>query len=351
MEIEQNVWGFTPEGEAVILYKMINSHGAYVQLTNIGAAIVGIGVPDQDGHIDDVALGFRNFNDYFGDSAYLGKTAGRYANRIAKGRFSLNGTDYKLAVNNPPNHLHGGPKGLAEVVWQSRTEVNRVVFSYTSPDGEEKYPGTVGIEAVYDWNDECELEITYYAKTDRPTILNLTNHVYFNLKGEGDGDILDHVLQLNASRYLPTDNTAIPYGHMDEVKGTPMDFTAPKIIGRDIEQDFEQLKFGRGYDHCWVLDNWEKGKMVDAGSLYEPSTGRHLKVKTTQPGIQIYTGNYLDGIGVNKNGQEHIFRSGVAMECQLFPNSPNEPSFPSATLNPEEDYEQHIIYKFGTGKP
>jgi len=347
MNIEQNVWGFTPEGEAVILYTMTNSSGAYVKLTNIGAAIVGIGVPDRTGKIEDVVLGFGDYKDYFGDSAYLGKTVGRYANRIARGRFELDGEEYKLAINNPPNHLHGGTKGLAEVLWQSRTEVNRVIFSHISPDGDERYPGNIGVEVVYDWNDECELEITYYAKTDKPTILNLTNHVYFNLKGEGRGTIHDHFLQLNASSYLPTDNTAIPLGKPEAVEDTPMDFISEKTIGLDIDKDFVQLVQARGYDHTWVLNDWEKGKMVDAGYLYEPSTGRTVYVKTTQPGIQVYTGNYLGGCGKNKNGEEHIDKGGVALECQLFPNSPNEPDYPSAVLRPGEDYEEHIIFRFG----
>ncbi len=348
MEIEQHVWGFTSEGEAILLYTMTNAEGAYVKLTNLGAAIVAIGVPDRNGKIEDVALGFNDFHSYFGDSAYLGKTAGRYANRIARGRFTLNGRDYRLAINNAPNHLHGGPKGLSEVLWQSRTEVNRVVFSYVSPDGEEGYPGTVGIEAVYDWNDRCELEITYYAKTDAPTILNLTNHVYFNLRGEGNGDILSHQLQLDASRYLPIDRNIIPTGEPAPVEGTPMDFRTPKTIGRDIEADDPQLGFGNGYDHSWAIDGWEKGKMRRAGMLYDPESGRTVTVETDQPDIHIYTGNYLDGIGINKQGKEHRNREGVAMECQLFPDTPNHPQFPTAVLNPDESYEARTIYRFGT---
>ncbi len=350
MEIEQNIWGFSPEGEAIILYTMTNANGAYVRLTNVGAAIVAVGVPDRNGRIEDVCLGFSNFQDYFGDSAYLGKTCGRYANRIARGRFSLNGQEYKLAVNNSPNHLHGGPRGLSEVLWQARSETNRIVFSHISPDGDERYPGTVGIEVVYDWNDDCELEITFYAKTDQPTVLNLTNHAYFNLCGEGNGDILGHELLLNASHYLPTDKGNIPTGEQAPVAGTPFDFRQPKAIGRDIEADDEQLRFGNGYDHCFVLDGWESGRWVEAGSLCDPAGGRRMTVRTTQPGIQCYTGNYLDGAGTNKQGSEHAFRSGVALECQHFPDSPNLPEFPTTTLNPEEDYEQHIIYHFTVDK-
>lgn len=348
MEIEQHVWGFTPEGEAIILYKMTNAGGAYVTLTNIGASIVGIGVPDRNGKIEDVSLGFQSWQDYFGDTAYLGKTAGRIGNRIANGRFSLNGKEYRLSINNGPNHLHGGPKGLAEVVWDGRIEVNRVIFSYISPDGEENYPGNVGIEAVYDWNDDCELEITYYAKTDAPTILNLTNHVYFNLKGEGNGDILSHELQLNASRYLPTSSVTIPLGEKAPVAGTPMDFTTAKPVGQDIESDFEQIRFGSGYDHYWILDGWKKGKMVDAGTLYEPESGRLMTVRTTQAGVIFYSGNYLHGVaGADKTGKLFERRSGLALECQNYPDAPNHPDFPSVVLNPGDDYEEHIIYRFG----
>ena len=346
MNIEQQVWGFTDEGEAVILYTMTNTNGAYVRLTNIGAAIVGIGVPDRNGKIEDVALGYADFHNYFNDAGGLGKTVGRFANRIANGRFTLNGTEYQLARNNGKNHLHGGPKGFGEVLWESRVEVNRVVFSYISPDGEERYPGTVGVEVVYDWNDECELEITYYAKTDAPTLVNLTNHVYFNLQGEGSGDILAQELMLNCSRYLPTDNGSIPTGEKAPVAGTPMDFTESKPVGRDIDLDFEQLRFGNGYDHFWIIDGWEPGKMSGAAQLYDPSGGRMLTVETSQPGLMFYSGNYLSGLGKDKTGKELENRCGLALECQNYPDAPNHPDFPSAVLRPGEDYEQHIVFRF-----
>ncbi|MDR2936445.1 MAG: galactose mutarotase, partial [Rikenellaceae bacterium] len=287
MEIEQNIWGFSPEGEAVVLYTLTNARGAYVRLTNIGAAIVAVGVPDRDGKIEDVCLGFNDFQNYFGDSAYLGKTCGRYANRIARGRFTLDGKEYKLAVNNSPNHLHGGPRGLSEVLWQARSETNRIVFSYISPDGEEHYPGTLGVEVVYDWNDDGELEITFYAKTEQPTVLNLTNHAYFNLCGEGNGNILGHRLRLNASRYLPTDRSNVPTGELAPVAGTPFDFRQAKAIGRDIDADNEQIKNGNGYDHNWVLNT--KGDISQlAVRLVSPVSGISLEVYTNEPGIQVY---------------------------------------------------------------
>ncbi|MCD8186171.1 MAG: galactose mutarotase [Rikenellaceae bacterium] len=347
IHIEQHVWGFTDQGEAVILYTMTNAEGAYVQLTNLGAAIVGIGVPDRTGTIEDVALGYADFHDYFGDSGALGKTVGRFANRIAQGRFTLEGKEYKLATNNGRNHLHGGPKGFGEVLWESRVEVNRVVFSYISPDGEERYPGSVGVEVVYDWNEPCELEITYHAKTDTPTLVNLTNHVYFNLRGEGSGDILSQELKLHCSRYLPTDSGSIPLGEQAPVAGTPMDFTRFKPIGQEIEADTEQLRFGNGYDHFWIIDGWQPGRLSEAAELYDPVSGRLLTVLTTQPGLMVYTGNYLQGLGRDKTGKELENRAGVALECQNYPDAPNHPDFPSAALYPGENYRQQIIYRFG----
>jgi aldose 1-epimerase len=345
MTIEQQIWGFTDDGEAVILYTMTNASGAWVKLTNIGAAIVGIGVPDRDEKIADVALGYGDFRDYFNDAGALGKTVGRFANRIAGGRFTLNGVEYKLARNNGKNHLHGGPKGFGEVLWEGRVETDRVVFSYISPDGEEGYPGTVGVEVVYDWNDDHELEITYHARTDAPTPVNLTNHVYFNLRGEGSGDILTHDLLLNCSRYLPTDNGSIPTGERAPVAGTPMDFTQSKPVGRDIAADFEQLRFGNGYDHFWIIDG-EPGKLSAAAQLYDPESGRMLTVETTQPGLMFYSGNYLGGLGKDKTGRMLENRCGLALECQNYPDAPNRPDFPSSILNPGEAYEQHIVFRF-----
>lgn len=364
MNIEQQVWGFTAEpegGKPVILYTMTNAGGATVRLTNYGAAIVGITVPDNKGQLADVVLGYDKWQSYVADGPAMGKSVGRYANRIAKGSFELDGKKYRLAVNNGPNHLHGGPTGFQNRLWESRVEGDRVVFSYLSEENEENYPGAVYVEACYDWNDDNELEVTYYARLTeeseaRATPINLTNHVYFNLKGHDQGLIHDHYLEINASHFLPTDDTAIPTGHLQPVEGTPMDFvTRPRLIGERIGEDFDQLAFGKGYDHCWVIDNYAQNSVVGsapilpAAKLYHPETGRYVEVSTTQPGIQIYTGNWLSGCPISKTeGYYYEDRSGVAMECQAFPDTPNQSTFPQATLRGGEVYEQHIVYRFGT---
>lgn len=363
-EITQQVWGFTPEspsgeggGEAVILYTMTNSHGASVQLTNYGAAIVGITVPDREGRMADVALGYDRWQSYVADGPAMGKSVGRYANRIAKGSFALDGTTYRLAINNGPNHLHGGPTGFANRLWEGRVEGDRVVFGYRSADGEEGYPGALYVEACYDWDDDNRLEITYFARiegdsTAEATIVNLTNHVYFNLNGHDAGSVLDHVLTLHASRYLPTDETAIPLPSGQapaSVEGTPMDFRTAHVIGERIGDSFQQLVWGKGYDHCWVIDPGLADGQKTVAELYLPKSGRFVEVATTQPGIQIYTGNWLSGCPQSKNpNYSYSDRDGVAMECQAFPDSPNRADFPSVVLRAGETYEQHIVYRFGT---
>ena len=346
MNIEQEILGFSPDEQAVILYTMTNAQGCSLKLLNIGASIVALTVPDKEGMLRDVVLGYKMYNTYIGDSAALGKSVGRYANRIAHGRFTLEGKEYQLAINNGANHLHGGPTGFQNRIWTSRVETDRVVFAYHSESGEENYPGALWVEVVYDWSDDNELEITYFAKGDSTTIVNLTNHVYFNLNGEGSGSIHDHQLQLHASRYLPVDETSIPLGEPVSVSGTPMDFTQAKSLGQDIESDFEQIRIGHGYDHCWVIDGWTSGKLSEAGTLYSPASGIRVNIRTTQPGIQVYTGNWLDGCGINKLGRPHQNRDGVALECQNWPDSPNHTTYPSPVLKAEDVYEQHIIYKF-----
>lgn len=347
MEIEQNVWGFTEKGEAVVLYIMRNASGAEVRLTNVGAAVVSVKVPDRNGVLSDVALGYGDFKSYFGDGAAMGKTVGRYANRIARGRFVIDGEEYRLACNNGPNHLHGGVGGFGNKIWESRVEVNRVVFSLISPDGDQGYPGELSVEVVYDWDDDCALEITLLAHAADTTVVNLTNHAYFNLKGEGRGNVLDHFLTLYAGSYLPTDQTQIPTGEIVPVKGSPMDFTLPKTIGRDIGAGFPALEIGNGYDHAWVIDGGGEGKVVKAAELYEPASGRMLTVLTDQPGVQVYTGNYLQGSPPGKSGRSYDDRDGVAIECQGFPDAPNHPEFPSQRLDAGQVYERHIIYRFG----
>lgn len=345
MDIRQEVWGVSPEGDAVILYTMTNAKGESIQLTNYGASIVAIKVADRDGKIQDVALGYTKWQDYISDGPAAGKSVGRYANRIAGGKFSLDGKEYRLAINNGPNHLHGGPSGFQNRIWGARVEGDRVVFSYQSQDMEEGYPGELSVEACFDWDDQSNLEITYFARSDKKTIVNLTNHVYFNLKGDGCGLIDDHELTLDASHWLPTDSTSIPTGEIASVEGTPMDFTETHSIGERIGEPFEALIFGKGYDHCWVIDNWAKGKVVKAAELYSPSSGRVVNVHTTQPGIQVYTGNWLAGSPIGKNG-EYSDRSAVALECQAWPDSPNKANFPSVVLDADTTYEEHIIYSF-----
>jgi len=343
--IEQQVWGMNDKGEPIILYTITNSRGEWVKVLNLGATIAGIGVFDKNGRIDDVVLGYKDWKDYFCDGAAFGKSVGRYANRICKGRFTLDGIQYRLAVNNGPNHLHGGPMGFQNHVWESSVEGEVVVMEYVSSDGEEGYPGNMTVQARFNWDDDANLKIDYYATCDKKTIVNLTNHVYFNLKGDGNGDILDHSLKLYCNKFLPTDSTAIPTGELQSVKGTPMDFMQPHAIGERISESFQQLIWGKGYDHCWAIDNWANGKLCKAAELFETTTGRKVSVTTTQPGIQIYTGNWLDGAPEGKRST-YSDRSGVAMECQSFPDTPNKPDFPSCVLEPGSTYQQHIIYSF-----
>ncbi len=346
IDISQEILGFTASNEAVVLYTMTNSSGAEVKLINIGAAIVSITVPGKDGVKRDVALGFKMFETYIGDGAALGKSVGRYANRIAKGKFSLEGVEYTLATNNGPNHLHGGPTGFMNRVWNSRVETNRIVFSYVSAPGEEGYPAELGVEAVYDWSEDNELEVTYLASSNGTTIVNLTNHNYFNLDGEGSGDIHAHTLKLYAENYLPTDDTQIPTGEFEPVAGTPMDFREHKELGKDIDADFEPLIIGHGYDHCWSIDGYSKGQMSKAAELYSAKSGILLEISTTQPGVQVYTGNWLTGCGESKVGAQHKNRDGVAIECQNYPDAPNKSHFPSPVLHEGEVYEEHIAFKF-----
>ena len=345
MDIEQKVAGFTPEGDVVVVYTMRNSKGYEVELCNVGAAIVGIRVPDKDGKVSDVVLGYENRMDYVTEGACMGKVPGRYANRIAKGCFTLDGKEYRLAVNNGPNALHGGPTGFHQSLWEGRVEENRVVFAFDSPAGHEGYPSDLYVEAVYDWDDDNRLELTLLAQTNGATVINLTNHAYFNLAGEGD--IKSHTLRLASSKYLPTDPTLIPKGELADVEGTPMDFRTAKALGRDIDADFPALLFGKGYDNCWALDGWQEGVMMEAAYLADPTSGRTMRVLTDQPAVQVYTGNWLSGIPMGKGGVRYEDYAGVAIECQGYPDAPNKPHFPSQVLRKGERYERHIVFEFG----
>lgn len=346
MEVKETLWGTSPCGKEIYRYTITNSKGAYVTLGSIGAAIVGITVPDRDGRLADVVLGYDDAMSYFGDGPCAGKCPGRYANRIAKGRFQLGGKEYELPVNNGPNHLHGGPKGFQNKVWESRIDGEAVEFMYFSEDGEMGYPGSLKVVARYEWDEDCALKLTFTARCDADTVINLTNHAYFNLNGF-DGDIKCHELTLNASEYLPTDDTLIPSGDSEPVAGTPMDFINPKPLGQDLAADFPAIRYGKGYDNCYVIDGYEPGQIQRAAELYAPESGRVLEVFTTQPGVQVYTGNWLEGCPVGKGGRIYHDYDAVAIECQHFPDSPNHADYPATILRQDETFEQAIIFQFG----
>ena len=345
MKITKELWG-EALGKEVYKYTIENASGASVELGSLGAAVVAVKVPDKDGNLADVALGYADAASYLADGPCAGKCPGRYANRIALGRFSLNGKEYTLPVNNGPNHLHGGPEGFQNQVWDSRIDGFAVEFMYFSEDGEMGYPGNLKVVARYEWSEDNELRLTFTAHTDADTVVNLTNHSYFNLDGEGSGSVLDHVLRLNASEWLPTSDSLIPLGDSEPVAGTPMDFVVPKTIGQDFKADFPALVYGKGYDNCWVIDGHMKGQLSEAAELYSPKSGRVLKMYTTQPGIQVYTGNWLDGCPAGKNGHVYHDYDFVALECQHYPDCPNHPDYPSTVLKPGEEFEQAIIWAF-----
>lgn len=349
MKTEKTLWGTSPCGKEIYRYRITNDSGAYVELSSVGAGIVSVMVPDRNGVLGDVALGYRDALSYFGDGPCMGKIPGRYANRIAKGHFTLDGKVYELPVNNGPNHLHGGSSGFQNQVWDSREKDGGVEFMYFSEDGEMGYPGNLKAVVRYEWSEENELKLILMAETDAPTIVNLTNHAYFNLNGEGSGDVLSHELKLNASEYLPTDETLIPLGETAPVAGTPMDFVNAKPVGRDIREDFPALKYGKGYDSCWVIDGSAGETVRFAAELHSPESGRTLQVYTTQPGVQIYTGNWLEGCPEGKCGRSYHDYEGIAIECQRFPDTPNNPDYPSAVLRPGEVYHEAIIFAFSAG--
>lgn len=345
MTVTRKIWRRTADGQAIYRYIITNASGASVVLSNYGAAIVGVNVPDRGGKLADVVLGYGKAESYDHDGPCFGKCPGRYANRIALGRFTLDGKTYQLPVNNGPNHLHGGPDGFQNRVWESRKKKGAVEFKYTAADGEMGYPGRVVVVAHYEWSEDNVLSLTFTAKSDSATVINLTNHAYFNL--EGRGSVLNHSLRLNASEYLPTDATLIPLGESEPVAGTPMDFLNFKRLGRDIRKDFPALKFGKGYDACWLIDGYLPGQLQQAAELKAPRSGRTLKVYTTQPGVQVYTGNWLSGCPKGKKGRIYRDYDGVAIECQHFPDSPNHPEYPPVVLRPGKVFHEAIIFAFG----
>jgi len=336
----------TERGE-ITTYELINASGASVKLSSLGAGILEIKVPDASGKLADVVLGYKDLKDYFYDGPCAGKVPGRYANRICKGHLDIDGKVYQLNINNGPNHLHGGPENFSNKIWDCEMDGDTVVFSLESPDGDENYPGNLTARVAYTWSDDNVLKIELGAVTDAPTVINLTNHTYFNLAGEDmEGTALDQVLQLNCSRYLPTDDTLIPSGEMAPVEGTPMDFTQPHLVGRDIKQDFPALIYGKGYDNCWVIDGHEDGDLHLAAVLCDNTSGRVVEVSTDQPAVQVYTGNWLEGCPVSKSGKRYHDYDGVAIECQGMPDAPNHDNFPSQVLHPDEEYRRTIIFDF-----
>lgn len=333
-------YGKTADGAAVEIFTLRNSAGAEARIITYGGTVVSLKVPDREGKLGDVVIGLPSLADYESQKFYLGALIGRYANRIAKGKFTLGGKTFELATNNGENHLHGGVRGFDRVVWTATGFVDRgranLKLTYISKDGEEGYPGTLNVEVTYSLTETNELKVAYVATSDKDTVCNLTQHSYFNL--HGSGDILDHQLMINADRFTPTDAGSIPTGELRSVKGTPFDFLSPTAIGKWIGADDEQLRFGRGYDHNWVLN--KKGRETSlAAKLSDPVSGRLMEVWTTEPGLQFYSGNFLEGA--------LAYRSGLCFEAQAFPDSPNRPDFPSAVLKKGETYRQTTVYKFG----
>ncbi|MGI8546338.1 MAG: aldose epimerase family protein [Gemmatimonadaceae bacterium] len=344
-------FGTTNDGHAVSVYTLTNANGMEVRATNYGGIILSLRVPDRSHKTEDVVLGFDSLSAYIASSPYFGALIGRYGNRIANGRFTLDGQTYTLAKNNGPNSLHGGIKGFDKVVWNAepfeKPDSVGLVFTYTSPAGEEGYPGTLKATVTYTLTDSNEIIFDYAATTDKATPVNLTQHSYFNLAGDGEGDILEHVVMINADKFTPVDSTLIPTGELRDVSGTPFDFRNATAIGARIGQNDEQLRFGKGYDHNFVLrKDSVSNDMTLAATVYEPTSGRVMQAYTTEPGLQFYSGNFLDGTLTGKNGVVYKHRSGFAMETQHFPNSPNQPNFPSTILRPGEQYHARTIYKF-----
>jgi aldose 1-epimerase len=349
--VDQRPFGQTKDGTPITLFTLKNNSGAEAGIINYGGLVIFLKVPDRNGHFDDVVLGYDNLADYIKDSPYFGAIIGRYGNRIAKGEFKLDGKEYKLAINNGPNALHGGLVGFDKVVWEPKVLATldgpSLELRYTSKDGEEGYPGTLTVKAVYTLTPDNALKLEFTATTDKDTVINLTQHSYFNLAGKGD--ILNHVVTIPADKFTPVDSTLIPTGELKPVEGTPFDFRTPTAIGARINQDDQQLKYGGGYDHNWVI-NKPIGQLGLMGRVYEPSTGRVLEVYSTEPGLQFYTGNFLDGKLTGKGGWVYQFRNGFCMEAQHYPDSPNHPNFPSVVLKPGQVYRNTIIFKFSVQK-
>ena len=351
--IQSRVFGQLPDGREATLYKITSPTGMVMEVTNYGGIITRLTAPDRSGVFEDIVLGYDNLQDYLDETPYFGAIIGRYGNRIANGQFTLDGETYSLAQNNGENHLHGGIQGFDKVLWDaepfSMGQEYGIVFTYESPDGEEGYPGNLSVRVTYLLTADNRVIFSYQATTDKATPVNLTQHSYFNLAGPDSDTILDHQLMLAADRFTPIDDGLIPTGELRSVEGTPFDFTSPTAIGARIDADDEQIAFGLGYDHNWVLSD-TTSQMRLAARVVEPTSGRVMEVLTEEPGIQFYAGNFLDGTLTGKDGNLYEYRSGFCLETQHFPDSPNQEAFPSTILRPGETYQTRTIYVFTTDR-
>ena len=349
VSITKSFYGKTKDNKKIDLYSFKNKNGMQVDIINYGGIITSLKVPDKNGETEDIVLGYNKLEDYINENPYFGSIIGRYGNRIAKGKFNLNGNQYTLATNNDENHLHGGNIGFDKVIWEAETKINSnsssLILKYLSRDMEEGYPGNLYTTVTYKITNDNSVEIKYEAQTDKTTVINLTQHSYFNLSGDFNQSILNHKVKINANQFLPVNKSLIPTGNKLNVSMTPFDFRNYKEIKKDINADDLQLNYGNGYDHCWVLNDYKNGYRLVASAFHEES-GRLMEVYSDQPGLQFYTGNFLDGSLPQKEEGFYNFRSGFCMETQHFPNSPNQPDFPSVTLNPNEKYNSKTTYKF-----
>jgi aldose 1-epimerase len=344
----KRLFGKLNNGKEVYMYTLKNKNGMTAEITNYGATVVSLFVPDKNGKFADVILGYDSLQSYENGTSYFGAIVGRYGNRIGKGRFTLEGKTYQLTINNGENHLHGGTIGFNKKLWGTDSfDGHSLKMTLVSPDGDQGYPGALTLTVTYTLGDNNELKIDYFATTDKPTILNPTNHCYFNLTGNPENTILSHVLMINADKYTPINSEFITTGEISNVAGTPMDFRSPTPIGQRINDNFTQLKNGNGYDHNWVLNDYN-GKVREAATVYDPSSGRELDVLTDQPGIQFYSGNFLDGSEIGKSGVHYQHRTGMCLETQHFPDSPNKKNFPTVELKPGEKFNSTTIYRFTT---
>ncbi|MFN0086095.1 MAG: aldose epimerase family protein [Blastocatellia bacterium] len=347
--LKKEIFGKTADGQEVEIYTLTNGNGVEARIMTYGAIVVSLKAPDPTGKMEDVVLGFDDLDSYLKGHPFFGAVAGRYGNRIGKARFTLNGMDYKLAANNGPNSLHGGTKGFDKHVWKAKPGASKdgasLELSHISRDGDEGYPGTLSVRVTYTLTSDNGLRIDYFATTDKDTVVNLTNHSYFNLAGAGKGDILGHRVMINADRFTPVDETLIPTGELRSVKGTAFDFTTMTAIGARVDADEEQIRFGKGYDHNFVL-NGRAGTLRLAAKAQDPGSGRTMEVWTTEPGVQFYIGNFLDGTKIGKGGKAYQRRFGFCFETQHFPDSPNKPAFPSTVLKKGGQYRTTTIFKF-----